>query len=88
MTYKVSLSRLFKEQIAQIKEFDTILNSKKIAQNIKMTVNDLEKMQKSGIDIETTRIKSHVATTPYVVVYKVQNNPYKKLIAKRIIKCR
>lgn len=78
MTYKVSLSKLFKEQFAQIKEFDTILNSKKIAQNIKLTVKDLEKMQKSGIDIETTRIKSQVATTQYVVVYKVQESTLTK----------
>ena len=57
LTYKISLSRLYKEQIAHIKEFDTILNSRKVAQNIKKTVKDLEKMQRSRIDIETTRIR-------------------------------
>lgn len=88
MTYKVSLSRLFKEQISQIKEFDTIINSKRVAQNIKITVKDLEKMERTGIDIETTRIKSKVANTPYVVVYRVVNNPQQKLIAKRIFKCK
>ena len=41
-----------------------------------------------GIDIETTRIKSKVTNTPYIVVYKVINNTRQKLIAKRILKCR
>ena len=66
MTYKVSLSQLFKEQIDQIKELDTIINFKRVAQNIKTTVKDLEKMEKMGIDIETTRIKSKVTNTPYI----------------------
>ena len=88
MTYKVSLSQLFKEQIDQIKELDTIINFKRVAQNIKTTVKDLEKMEKMGIDIETTRIKSKVTNTPYIVVYKVINNTRQKLIAKRILKCR
>ena len=59
MTYKVSLSRLFKDQVAQIKEFDTIINSKKVIQNIKETATDLEKMQRSGISLQTTRIQSN-----------------------------
>jgi len=88
LTYKISLSRLYKEQVKQIKEFDTIINSKKVAQNIKVTVKDLEKMQKSGIDIDTTRIKSKVANTPYTVLYKVKNSSPQKLTAKKILKHR
>ena len=84
MTYKVSLSRLFKEQVDQIKEFDTIINSKKVIQNIKETAKDLEKMQRSGISLETTRIQSKVDGTKYTVVYRVVNNPHDKLIARRI----
>ncbi len=45
-------------------------------------------MEKTGIDIETTRIKSKVTATPYVVVYRVVNSPQQKLIAKRIFKCK
>lgn len=86
MTYKVSLSRLFKDQVAQIKEFDTIINSKKVIQNIKETATDLEKMQRSGISLQTTRIQSKVDNTNYTVVYKVINNPHDKLIARRIIR--
>jgi len=86
VTYKVSLSRLFKEQVAQIKEFDTIVNSKKVIQNIKETATDLEKMQRSGISLQTTRIQSKVNDTNYTVVYKVTNNPHDKLIARRIIR--
>ena len=88
MTYKVSLSRLFNEQLDQIKELDTALNSKRVAQSIKPTAKELEKMQKSGYTIETTRIKRKVPDTPYTVVYKVVNNPSDKLIAKKVIKHR
>lgn len=88
MSYKVSLSNIFKEQLAQIVEFDTIINSKKISQNPKQTIKELEKMQKSGISMQTTHLRSPVAGTKYIVVYRVVNNPHNKLIARRIIRCR
>jgi hypothetical protein len=88
MTYKVSLSRLFKEQVGQIREFDTIINSKKVIQNINQTAKELELMQKKGMSIQTPRITSQVHGTKYTVVYKVVNNPRDKLIAKKIISCR
>lgn len=88
MTYKVSLSRLFKEQVTQIKEFDTIINSKKVIQNIKETEKELELMKRKGISLQTPRIQSKVHGTKYTVVYRVVNNPRDKLIAKKIIRCR
>lgn len=88
MAYQVSLSRLFNEQMDEIKELDSTLNYKRVAQNIKATAKDLEKMKKSGVTIETTRIKSKVANTPYTVIYKVSTNPHDKLIAKKILKHR
>lgn len=88
MSYKVSLSNIFKGHLAQIVEFDTIINSKKVSKNPKQTVKDLEKMEKLGISIQTTQIKSNVWGTKYTVVYKLTENPHKKLIAKRIIRCR
>ena len=72
----------------QIKELDTDLNCKRVTQSIKTTAKELEKMQKSGVTIETTRIKSRVPDTQYTVVYKVINNPTQKLIAKKIIRHR
>ena len=72
----------------QIKEFDTPLNYKRVAQSIKTTANELEKMQKSGVTVETTRIKTRVPDTPYSVVYKVKTNPSPKLIAKKVLKTR
>lgn len=86
MTYRVSLSRLFKEHLAEIKEIDDILTWKKVAQSIKATVKDLEKMEKSGLTIETTRIKYKVQGTRYSVIFKVQNKSPKKIIARRIIR--
>jgi len=70
----------------QIKELDTILNYKKVAQSIKITAKNLERMQKDGAIMETTRIKAQVPDTPYSIVYKVKNNPKQILIAKRIIR--
>jgi len=54
--------------------------------NKKATAKDLEKLPRSGITIEATRIKGKVADTRYTVIYKVINNPTQKLIAKRIIR--
>ena len=88
MTYKVSLSKLFSEHMDQIKEFDTDLNCKRVAQSIKTTAKDLEKLPRSGIIIEATRIKVRVPDTRYTVVYKVINNPTHKLIAKKILRHR
>lgn len=87
MTYKVSLSKLFSEQMDQIKEFDTDLNCKRVAQSIKTTAKDLEKLQR-GITIEATRIKVKVPDTRYTVVYRVIDNPTQKLIAKKILRHR
>ncbi len=86
MNYKVSLSNIFKEQLKQIAEFDTFTNSKKVSKNPKQTLKDLEKMEKLGITIHTTKIKSDVYGTKYTVVYKVTKNQQKKLTAKKIIR--
>ena len=86
MRYAVSLSKIFKEQLAQIVEFDTLINSKKVIQNTKQTAKELETMQKSGMSMQTTRIRSPVTGTNYIVVYRVVNNPRNKLIARRIIR--
>ena len=86
LTYKVSLSRLFKEHLAEIKEMDDILTWKKVAQSIKETEKDLEKMEKSGFTIETTRIKYKVQDTRYTVIFKIQNRLPKKIIARKIIR--
>ncbi len=44
MRYAVSLSNIFKEQLAHIVEFDTLTNSKKVIQNTKQTAKELETM--------------------------------------------
>ena len=69
----------------QIKEFDTDLNCKRVAQSIKATSKELEKIQR-GMIIEATRIKVKVSDTRYTVVYRVINNPTQKLIAKKILR--
>lgn len=89
MTYRVSLSRLFKEQIKQVKELDTILNVKKITQTNELTAKNLEEMGKSSeITIETTTIRVKVPGTPYTVVYKVKSDPRQVLVVKKIVKHR
>jgi len=88
MRYAVSLSKIFKEQLAQIVEFDTLINSKKVIQNTKITAQEFEKMQKSGMSMQIPQLRSPVTGTKYIVVYKVVNNPRDKLIARRIIRCR
>lgn len=87
MSYKVSLSKIFKEHLAQIAEFDTITNSKRVIQNTKKTAKELEQMKKSEKVYEITRLRSPVEKTNYVVVYRISKNP-DKLIARRIIRCR
>ena len=88
MTYKVSLSQLYNEQLKQIEENDTVLTYKRIAQHIKTTTNGLDKMEKSGLPVKAMMMNLDVPETNYSVVYKVVTNPHKKLIAKKIIKCK
>ncbi len=87
MNYKVSLSNIFKEQLAQIVEFDTLTNSKRVIQNTKQTAKELERMKRSEKVYEITRLRSPVDNTNYIVVYRIAKNP-DKLIARRIIRCR
>ena len=72
----------------EIREFDDTITWKRVAQSIKSIVKDLEKMEKFGLTIEATRTKYKVQGTRYAVIAKVQNNPRKKLIVKRIIRHR
>lgn len=88
MTYKVSLSQLYNEQLKQVEENETVLTYKRIAQHIKTTATGLEKMEKSGLPVKAMMMDLDVPETKYSVVYKVATNPHKKLIAKKIIKCR
>lgn len=44
---------------------DTAQNYKRVAQSLKSVVKDLEKMEKSGLHMETTRIKVKVPNTAY-----------------------
>ncbi len=87
MSYKVSLSNIFKQQLAEIAEFDTITNSKRVIQNTRKTAKELEQMKKSEKVYEITRLRSPVENTNYVVVYKIKKNP-DKLIVRRIIRCK
>ena len=88
MTYKVSLSQLYNEQLKQIEETETALTYKRIAQHIKTTTLGLEKMEKSGLPVKAMMMRLDVPETAYSVVYKVVTNPHKKLIAKKTIKCK
>jgi len=72
----------------QIKEFDTTVNYKKVAQNVKTTAKYLEKLQKSDVVVQEMTMKGKVADTKYTIVYKVVNNPNQKLIAKKVLKHR
>ena len=87
MSYKVSLSNIFKEQLAHIVELDTLTNSKRVIQNTKQTAKELEQMKRSEKIYEITRLRSPVENTNYIVVYRIAKNP-DKLIARRIIRCR
>jgi hypothetical protein len=73
--------------MAEVEERETVLTYKKIAQNIKTVVSNLEKWEKSGADMRVGNIRLDVPETRYSVVYKVITNPNKKVIAKKIIKC-
>ena len=89
MNYQISLSRLFKEdQIKQINEFDSFLNVKRINQTIEMTAKNLDKMEKSGISIEPTRMKVKVPNTKYILLFKIKVNPKKVLIVNKVLKKR
>ena len=72
--------------MCQIKEIDTSLNYKRVAQNIKLTVKHLEKLEKSGITISDMTLKSNVDLTNYAIIYKIKINPKKKLIVKKVIR--
>ena len=72
--------------MVQVKEFDSRTNYKRVAQSIKTTAKDLEKMEKSGFVMDSTRIKVKVPDTNYSVVYKIKTTPNKILIVKKIIK--
>lgn len=72
----------------QIKEFDTVVNYKRVAENIKTTAKNLEALEKSGITVQDMSMKNKVPDTNYAIVYKVRINPNKKLIAKKILKHR
>lgn len=45
-------------------------------------------MEKSGLPVKAMMMRLDVPETNYSVVYKVVTNPHKKLIAKKIIKCK
>gem|GEM_PF-6366004 len=66
---------------------ETVITYKKIAQNIKTTVDSLDRMERSGIAVNAMNLSVHVPDTKYSVVYKVTNNPNKKLIVKKLLKC-
>lgn len=88
MTYKVSLSQIYNEDMARVEETEPVLIYKRIAQHIKTTTSGLEKMEKSGLPVKAMMMRLDVPETKYSVVYKVTTNPHKKLIAKKVIKCR
>ena len=71
-----------------IKENEDVLTYKRVAQNIKATVKNLEKLEKSGITVHEMVMRNAVPLTKYTVVYKVKTNPKKKLIAKKVLKHR
>ena len=74
--------------MAQIKEFDTDLNYKRVAENIKTTAKNLEKIERTGITVQDMTMKGKVSSTQYTIVYKVKNNPTQKLIARKILRHR
>lgn len=84
MTFRVSLSRLFNENMAQIKELGDTIDYKRVAQNIKTTVLYLEKLEKGGMTVHGMTMRNKVPDTNYTVSYKVKTNPHKKLIARKV----
>lgn len=71
----------------EVEDRETVLTYKRIAQNIKLTASNLENMEKKGFAMKAGNLRIAVPETNYSVVYKVLNNPQKKLIAKKILKC-
>ena len=88
MTFKISLSKLFNEQLREVAELDTNINLKKLTQNIKATVKCLERMQKSGITIQDMKMNAVVPGTKYSIMYNIKTNPSDKLIVKKILRHR
>jgi len=88
LTFQVSLSKLFNDHLECIKESEDPVTYKRVAQNIKATVKNLEKLEKSGITVHEMTMRNDVPLTKYTVVYKVKVNPKKKLIAKKVLKHR
>lgn len=74
--------------MAQIKELGETIDYKRVAQNIKTTVKDLEKLEKSGMTVHNMTMRNKVPNTNYVVSYKVKTNPHKKLIVKKVLRLR
>ena len=74
--------------MAYLKESEDPITYKRVAQNIKTTVKNLEKLEKSGITVHEMSMRNDVPTTKYTVVYKVKVNPKKKVIVKKILKRR
>jgi hypothetical protein len=72
----------------QIKELGETLDYKRVAQNIKITVKELEKLEKAGMTVHNMTMRNEVPNTKYVVSYKVKTNPHKKLIAKKVLRRR
>ena len=72
----------------QIKEIEDHVTYKRVAQNIKTTEKNLDKVEKAGISIHEMILRNDVPDTNYVVVYKVKVNPKKKLIARKILRSR
>ncbi len=69
-----------------IKETEDHVTYKRVAQNIKVTAKNLEKLEKSGMSVHEMSMRNNVNLTNYTIVYKVKVNPKKKLIAKKILK--
>ena len=69
----------------QIRELGETIDYKKVAQNIKTTVKELEK---AGMTVHNMTMRNEVSGTNYVVSYKVKTNPHKKLIAKKVLRHR
>ena len=64
------------------------IDYKRVAQNIKITVKNLEKLEKAGITVHNMNMRNEVPGTKYVVSYKVKTNPTKKLIVKKVLRHR
>ncbi len=72
--------------MAQIQELGETVDYKKVAQNIKATVKELERLEKAGITVHNMTMRNKVHNTKYIVSYKVKTNPHKKLIARKVLR--